>query len=171
MLGKMDISYASDNKKMTLYVREWTQYDNFSQSELKIDQTSTRVRWDVSLKPQKWSTFCFPIKNWLQFHWWCSEARWTLSCCPVKSWHFTNFYSSYPQMHQFSCNHNTSTFIPNVLTLESVYFMHIWESYWAYRIKVSQQWGRVSHSSGASEATVDVCIFICVSLCVCVFPF
>lgn len=27
---------------------------------------------------------------------------------------------------------------------------------------------RVSHSSGASEATVNVCIFICVFLCVCV---
>lgn len=166
----MDISCASDNKKMTLYVREWTQYDNFSQSGLKIDQTSTRVRWDVSLKPQKLSTSCFPIKNWLQFHWWCSEARWTLSCCPVKSRQFTNFYSSYPQMHQFSCNHNTSTFIPNVLTLESVYFMHIWESYWAYRIKVSQQWGR-EYLIPAVHLKRLWMFVLCVCVCVCVCPF
>lgn len=34
---------------------------------------------------------------------------------------------------------------------------------------MSQQWGRVSHSSGASEATVDVCI-MCLCVCVCL-PF
>lgn len=167
----MDISCASDNKKMTLYVREWTQYDNFSQSGLKIDQTSTRVRWDVSLKPQKLSTSCFPIKNWLQFHWWCSEARWTLSCCPVKSWQFTNFYSSYPQMHQFSCNHNTSTFIPNVLTLESVYFMHFG--------KAIELTGSKCLNSGEESISFQRCIwsdceclyfYLCVSLCVCL-PF